>query len=250
VGTRIAGELARRFRGRPVEPGVIRLRYRGAAGQSFGAFCVEGLHLRLEGEANDYVGNGMSGGEIAPLPSQAFASRPEGQVIAGNTILYGATGGRVFIAGRVGERFGVRNSGALAVVEGVGDHACEYMTGGAVAVLGPFGRNLGAGMSGGLAYVFDPEERLSRRTNPEMVAISAEVPAGDEAWLREGLERHVEATGSPLAERLLAAWSESRFLFRRVAPRGATEARPAAWPAVEAFARAEKDALPLPAAGA
>ncbi|PYQ21848.1 MAG: glutamate synthase large subunit, partial [Acidobacteria bacterium] len=171
VGTRIAGELARRFRGRPVEPGVIRVRYRGAAGQSFGAFCVEGLHLRLEGEANDYLGKGMSGGEIALLPSQAFASRAEGQVIAGNTILYGATGGRAFIAGRVGERFAVRNSGALAVVEGVGDHACEYMTAGAVVVLGPFGRNFGAGMSGGLAYVFDPEERLSRRTNPEMVAV-------------------------------------------------------------------------------
>jgi glutamate synthase domain-containing protein 2/glutamate synthase domain-containing protein 1 len=116
VGTRIAGELARRFRGRPVEPGVIRLRYRGAAGQSFGAFCVEGLSLRLEGEANDYVGKGMSGGEIALFPGPAFASRAEGQVIAGNTILYGATGGRVFIAGRVGERFAVRNSGALAVV--------------------------------------------------------------------------------------------------------------------------------------
>src|SRR3989442_15847370 len=123
------------------------------------------------------------------------------------------------------------------------------MTGGAVVVLGPFGRTLGAGMSGGLAYVFDPEERLSRRTNPEMVAV-AEVPAGDEAWLREALERHEEATGSPLAERLLAGWSESRFLFRRVAPRGATEARPAAWPAVEALARAEEDALTLPAAGA
>ena len=250
VGTRIAGELARRFRGRPVEPGVIRLRYRGAAGQSFGAFCVEGLSLRLEGEANDYVAKGMSGGEIALFPSQAFASRAEGQVIAGNTILYGATGGRVFIAGRVGERFAVRNSGALAVVEGVGDHACEYMTGGAVVVLGPFGRNFGAGMSGGLAYVFDPEVLLARHANPEMVSVSAEVPAEDQAWLGEALERHLRATGSPLAGRLLADWSDSHSLFRRVAPRRATEARPAAWPALEVLGREDEDTLARPAAGA
>jgi len=117
-------------------------------------------------------------------------------------------------------------------------------------VLGPFGRNLGAGMSGGLAYVFDPEVLLARRVNPEMVAVSAEVPAADEAWLREALERHLRATGSSLAERLLAAWSESRFLFRRVAPRGATLAPPEAWPAVEALGRGEEDALVLPAAGA
>ncbi|HSB62342.1 MAG TPA: glutamate synthase central domain-containing protein, partial [Vicinamibacteria bacterium] len=169
VGARIAGELARRFRGRPLEPGTIRLRFSGAAGQGFGAFCVDGLHLSLEGEANDSVGKGMSGGEIAVLPSRPFAPRAGGQVIAGDSILFGATGGRAFVAGRVGDRFAVRNRGALAVVEGVGDHACEHMAAGAVVVLGPFGRNLGAGMSGGLAYVLDPEELLARRASPEAV---------------------------------------------------------------------------------
>ena len=250
VGARIAGELARRFRGRALEPGTIRLHYCGAAGQSFGAFCVAGLHLRLEGEANDSVGKGMSGGEIAILPSRSFASRAAGQVIAGSSILLGATGGRVFVAGRVGERFAVRNSGALAVVEGVGDHACEYMTAGAVVVLGPFGRNLGAGMSGGLAYVLDPEELLARRTNPEAVAVEARVPAEDEAWLREAVERHRDATGSPLAATLLAAWPESRSHFRRLAPRGAAAARPAGWPRTEAPAPLAEDGLARPAAGA
>jgi glutamate synthase domain-containing protein 3 len=230
VGARIAGELTQRFKGRPLGEQTIRLHFRGAAGQSFGAFCVDGLHLRLEGEANDTLGKGMSGGEIALFPSRAFAARSEGEVIAGNTILYGATGGRAFIAGRVGERFAVRNSGALAVVEGVGDHACEYMTGGAVVVLGPFGRNIGAGMSGGLAYVFDPDELLARRTNRDMVTVESELPAEDESWLREAVLRHAEATGSTLAERLLASWSEARASFRRVAPKGAPAARPAAWP--------------------
>ncbi len=245
VGVLIAGELTRRFRGRPLAEETIRLQLRGAAGRSFGAFCVDGLHLRLEGEANDDLGKGMSGGEITLFPSRAFASRAEGEVIAGNSILYGATGGRAFIAGRVGERFAARNRGALAVVEGVGDHACEGMTGGAVVVLGPFGRHFGAGMSGGLAYVFDPEERLARHTSLEMVTIETEAPAEDEAWLREAIERHAEATGSALAERLLATWGDARACFRRVAPKGAPAARPAAWPArfVRAAAEAEVASL-------
>src|SRR5262249_24130882 len=156
VGARIAGELS----GRPREaahPVRIDLAFRGSAGQSFGAFCVDRLRLALEGGANDYVAKGMSGGGVVIYPR---AGAPPQQVLGGNTILYGATGGRLFLAGGVGERFGVRNSGALAVVEGTGDHACEYMTGGAVVILGPTGRNFGAGMSGGLAYVFDPEALL------------------------------------------------------------------------------------------
>jgi glutamate synthase domain-containing protein 1/glutamate synthase domain-containing protein 3/glutamate synthase domain-containing protein 2 len=230
VGARIVGELTQRFRGRPLAEETIRLQFRGAAGQGFGAFCGDGLHLRLEGEANDGLGKGMSGGEITLFPSRAFASRAEGEVIAGNTILCGATGGRAFIAGRVGERFAARNRGALSVVEGVGDHACERMAGGAVVVLGPFGRNFGAGMSGGLAYVFDPEERLARRANLETVTVEAGVPAEDEAWLHEAVLRHAEATGSALAARLLTTWSEARPCFRRVAPKSAPAARPAAWP--------------------
>jgi glutamate synthase domain-containing protein 3/glutamate synthase domain-containing protein 2 len=241
VGGRIVGELTQRFRGRPLAEETIRLQFRGAAGQSFGAFCGDGLHLRLEGEANDDLGKGMSGGEIDLFPSRAFAGRAEGEVIAGNRILSGAAGGRVFIAGRVGERFAVRNHGALSVVEGVGDHACAHMTGGAVVVLGPCGRNFGAGMSGGLAYVFDPEERLARRTNLERVTVEAAVPAEDEAWLHEAVLRHAEATGSALAARLLATWSEARSCFRRVAAKSAPAARPAAWPPkfVPAAAEAE-----------
>jgi glutamate synthase domain-containing protein 2/glutamate synthase domain-containing protein 1/glutamate synthase domain-containing protein 3 len=225
VGARIAGELS----GRPREaahPVRLDLAYRGSAGQSFGAFCVERMRLVLEGEANDYVGKGMSGGEILIAPRAG--SLPD-QVLAGNTVLYGATGGRLFLAGRVGERFAVRNSGALAVVEGTGDHACEYMTGGAVLILGPTGRNFGAGMSGGLAYVFDPDALLERRHNPELVVLGA-VPEEEQAWLRQGVEKHLRATGSARARRMIDEWSALLPLFRRVSPRSApAQSRPAAW---------------------
>jgi len=231
VGARVAGELARRLPGPTLAPGSVRLRFRGVAGQSFGAFCVEGMQLRLEGEANDFVGKGMCGGELALLPART-CSEPS-PVIAGNTLLYGATGGRVFVAGRVGERFAVRNSGALAVVEGVGDHACEYMTGGAVVILGSFGRNLGAGMSGGLVYLFDPGRLLPRRLNPEMVAVAASLSAVDTAWIHEALKRHLAATGSRLALRLLDSWNDTLGRFQRLAPRGAESSRPQAWPVAD-----------------
>jgi glutamate synthase domain-containing protein 3 len=222
VGARIAGELTRRYRGRLAMPeDTLELSYRGSAGQSFGAFCIEGMRLELTGEANDFVGKGMSGGEIVVRPG------PGGRtvdVIAGNTLLYGATGGRAFIAGRVGERFAVRNSGAVAVVEGTGDHACEYMTAGAVVILGPTGRNVGAGMSGGLAYVLDEDGLLQRRHNPEMVALFSALTPEEEAWLRDAIVMHAEATGSSHARELLGSWSERFPSFRRLSPRAALDA--------------------------
>jgi glutamate synthase domain-containing protein 2/glutamate synthase domain-containing protein 1/glutamate synthase domain-containing protein 3 len=213
VGAAVAGELARRYVDRPVPPGTVRLRYRGSAGQSFGAFCAPGMQLVLEGEANDGLGKGMSGGEIVVRPA-----RPDlFGVVAGNAILYGATGGAVFLAGRVGERFAVRNSGALAVVEGAGDHACEYMTAGAAVILGEVGRNFGAGMTGGVAFVLDEEAALQARLNPDSVAAEALGPPADE-WLRLVVQRHADLTASPRARALLARWSEHRHRFVQVTP--------------------------------
>ena len=210
VGARIAGELARRR-------AEVRLSFHGAAGQSFGAFAVDGMRLVLDGEANDYVGKGMSGGEVI------VRNKNTCHVIAGNTILYGATGGRAFIAGRVGERFAVRNSGAFAVVEGTGDHPCEYMTAGAVVILGPTGRNVGAGMSGGALYVFDPDRQLVNRINPESVRIDSLL--ADEGWLYDAIALHAEETGSAHADGLLKNWSASRLLFRSISPCGQPVAR-------------------------
>ena len=229
VGARIAGELARRFRGQGVPAGTLRLVYRGAAGQSFGAFCVDGMTLVLEGEANDYVGKGMSGGRIVVRPRAASARAGE-QVIAGNTILYGATGGTAFLAGRVGERFAVRNSGAVAVVEGTGDHACEYMTAGAAVILGPTGRNLGAGMSSGAVFVLDAEGLVARRHNPDWVTLERRLSEEEVAWVREAVVAHLSATGSGRARALLEDWPATRRLFVRVLPTGA--AARAALPAI------------------
>ena len=230
VGARVAGEVARLLRGRRLSEGTLKLHFRGAAGQSFGAFAVTGMSLTLEGEANDYVGKGLSGGEIIIHPRPTGRPRALNQVIAGNTLLYGATSGRLFAAGRVGERFGVRLSGAVAVVEGVGDHACEYMTAGTVLILGPVGQNLGAGMSGGLAYVHDPDGTAGSRINEEMVSIDALLSADDERWLKEACRRHWEATASPRAETLLQEWAVSMRAFRKVTPRGLASVRPVPWP--------------------
>ncbi len=175
------------------------------------------MHLSLEGEANDYVGKGMSGGEVAIRPPKS-APFTTPQAIAGNTILYGATGGALFVAGKAGERFGVRNSGAMAVVEGVGDHGCEYMTGGTVVVLGPTGRNFGAGMTNGLAYVFDTDGELASKINDESVSLASIVP-GEDGQLRELIERHHALTGSRQAENLLHAWNAALPSFWRVIPK-------------------------------
>jgi glutamate synthase (NADPH/NADH) large chain/glutamate synthase (ferredoxin) len=216
VGARIAGELARPGATDSL-PSTIVLRFQGEAGQSFGAFCVEGMRLSLSGEANDHVGKGMSGGQIAIAPAGAFPRPSAGSILAGNAVLYGATGGSLFVAGRVGERFAVRNSGALAVVEGVGDHGCEYMTAGRVAVLGPIGRNFGAGMSGGVAYLLDVDD-CSARVNAEMVWIQEPGPF-DVRELRRMVEMHRDATGSERGAEILENWQAFLPQFRKVVPR-------------------------------
>ncbi len=190
----------------------------GSAGQSFGAFLASGVDLRLIGEANDHVGKGMSGGRIVISPPDDDVGDAH---LAGNAVLYGATGGELFVAGRVGERFAVRNSGAVAVVEGMGEHGCEYMTGGLVVVLGPFGMNLGAGMTGGAIYVRDPDGALPAMLNPQLVWITRPVPEErDEVRRLVGL--HASLTGSERAARILEMWAADRRILWRVVPRDAT----------------------------
>ena len=211
VGARLGVEIGRRFGAGP-PPGRVRARLEGSAGQSLGAFLAAGVELEVVGEANDYVGKGMSGGRIVVVPPCHDAGDP---VLLGNAALYGATGGELFSSGRAGERFAVRNSGATTVVEGVGDHACEYMTGGRVVVLGEVGLNAGAGMSGGELYVLDAAGRLPLRLNTELVV--AERYAGEE--LRALLEAHVRHTGSGRAVAILERWHDAEQLFWRVLPR-------------------------------
>ncbi len=215
VGTMLGAEVTRCSGGSGLPDGTIDVTLTGSAGQSLGAFLPRGITLRLVGDANDYVGKGLSGGRVVvrPHPSATFAA--EDNVIAGNTLLYGATGGALFVRGRVGERFCVRNSGATAVVEGVGDHACEYMTGGRVAILGSTGRNVAAGMSGGVAYVLDLDERL---VNREMVELEG-LAEGDVETLRQMLSDHLAETGSAVAEGLLADWPPVVARFTKVMPR-------------------------------
>ncbi len=218
VGTLLGSEISRRHGGAGLEPGTIDLTFHGSAGQSFGAFVPRGVTMRLIGDANDYFGKGLCGGQLIVLPPPASPFAAEEQIIAGNVILYGATAGEVFIRGQVGERFCVRNSGATAVVEGVGDHGCEYMTGGRVLVLGPTGRNFGAGMSGGIAYVYDPERTFTDRFNPDMVDAEP-LDHDDRVWVGEMIERHLEETGSMLAVRLLASWASTVSDMVKVMPR-------------------------------
>jgi len=218
VGARVAGAIALTQKKGSKREGEVVANFKGSAGQSFGAFLVDGMRLSLEGEANDYVGKGMSGGVIAIRPPREAPFR-EPQVIAGNTILYGATGGELYLAGRAGERFAVRNSGAVAVVEGVGDHGCEYMTGGVVAVLGPTGRNFGAGMTNGIAYVYDPAGEFDGRINGESVLVERGLTADDANKLRELIERHVALTGSEHAKSLLADWDNTVANTWKVIPR-------------------------------
>lgn len=220
VGASLAGEIARRY-GNVGLPGVsVTCTFYGAAGQSFGAFCVQGMRLFLHGEANDYVGKGMTGGQIVIAPPIGVPFQTQENVLIGNTVLYGATGGQLFAAGRAGERFAVRNSGALAIVEGVGDHACEYMTGGMVVVLGETGRNFGAGMSSGVAYVLDREHVFSRRYNPDLVELERINDSREYEALYDMIQTHARKTHSQYATRLLENWEYLRDLFWRVQPRG------------------------------
>jgi glutamate synthase (NADPH) large chain len=231
VGAMLSGEVARRFGHDGLADDTIHVKLSGTAGQSFGAFLARGITFELEGDANDYVGKGLSGGRIVIRPPQAFSGVPEENIIVGNTVLYGAIEGEVFFRGVAGERFAVRNSGVTAVVEGVGDHGCEYMTGGTVVVLGETGANFAAGMSGGIAYVLDESGSFERRCNRAMVSLERVLPeaeqpkeeprhldTADEPLLRSLLERHFRLTGSTVAKRVLDNWKATMPKFVKVYP--------------------------------
>jgi glutamate synthase (NADPH/NADH) large chain len=215
--TMLSSHIARKHGLDGLPDGTIRIHFTGSAGQSFGAFLANGLDLVLEGDANDYFGKGMSGGRISVYPPEGADFPAENNIIVGNTCLYGATAGEVYIRGMAGERFAVRNSGAVAVVEGVGDHGCEYMTGGRVIVLGPTGRNFAAGMSGGIAYVMDPDQTFARRVNKEMVELEQLTPE-DLSFVRSMVHRHYERTTSALAWRVLSGWKKESRRFVKVMP--------------------------------
>ncbi len=218
VGTMLGHELTSRYGGEGLPEGTIDITLEGSAGQSFGAFVPKGISLRLIGDANDFVGKGLSGGTIVVKPFDSAPFIAEENIIAGNVILYGATRGNLFIRGVVGERFAVRNSGAIAVVEGVGDHGCEYMTGGRVVVIGDTGRNFGAGMSGGEAYIWDPKRTFASKVNGEMVDLDP-LEEDDRQWLKSTLLRHLEETGSTVAASILANFNAEVEKFVKVFPR-------------------------------
>ncbi len=220
VGTMLSGVIAKRYGEKGLPDGTICLQFKGSAGQSFGAFAVRGLELRLEGETNDYFGKGLSGGRISIMPPKRRRTdfMAEDNIIAGNTGLYGATSGELFVNGRVGERFAVRNSGAIAVVEGTGDHCCEYMTGGRVVVLGKTGRNFAAGMSGGIAYVYDPDHTFDYFCNMDMVELGLVEDAVGRKELLELIRQHYLHTGSELAGRMLDNWQRYCDDFIQVMP--------------------------------
>ena len=233
TGATLSGEIARRYGNAGLPEGTIDLTFYGSAGQSFGAFLIRGVRMTLIGEANDYVGKGMGGGEIVVRPPDDARFAWSENVIMGNTVLYGATGGYLFAAGRAGERFAVRNSGAQAVIEGVGDHGCEYMTGGVVVVLGPTGRNFGAGMTGGIAFVLDEERVFHLHYNPQLVRIDPLERPEDIETVRRLIRRHLERTGSPKARQVLENWDRYQGLFWRVMPKEAVAQIEAALEATE-----------------
>ena len=218
VGAMLSGAVAARYGKAGLPSETISIKFKGSAGQSFGAFLAHGISFRLEGEANDYLGKGLSGGMISVRPPVRSDFEAEKNTIAGNTILYGATGGEVYINGRAGERFAVRNSGAIAVVEGVGDHCCEYMTGGRVVVLGETGRNFAAGMSGGLAYVWDRDGKFDYFCNMEMVELSLLEDSASRKEVHELVRQHYLYTGSPLARTMLDDWNRYADEFIQVTP--------------------------------
>ncbi|SMF32765.1 glutamate synthase large subunit [Pseudobacteriovorax antillogorgiicola] len=221
VGTIVSSEISRRHGAKGLPRHLIRLHFKGSAGQSFMAFGAKGVFAKVEGEVNDYCGKGLSGADIVVVPPSQSSPEIESQIICGNTTLYGATSGRMNVLGRAGERFAVRNSGAIAVVEGAGDHCCEYMTGGRVVVLGSTGRNFGAGMSGGIAYVYDQTGEFSARVNPEMVSLEQVSSKEDRTELYHLIKSHLDATGSRKARRILDDWDNELSKFVRVIP-GAT----------------------------
>ncbi|MGI9395728.1 MAG: glutamate synthase large subunit, partial [Boseongicola sp.] len=220
IGTRTSSHIVRRFgMGNNFQPDHLSIKLQGSAGQSLGAFAAPGLRLEVSGDANDYVGKGLSGGTIVVRPPMASPLVASDNVIIGNTVLYGATDGHLFAAGRAGERFAVRNSGATVVVEGCGSNGCEYMTGGTAVILGEIGPNFGAGMTGGMAYLYDPDTSSVGLINLETLVV---VPVADGHYMTqlEGLlERHLEETGSNKAAALLQHWSDERQNFIQVCPK-------------------------------
>jgi glutamate synthase domain-containing protein 3 len=219
VGTMLSHEIAKRWGDEMLPDDSIHVKFNGSAGQSFGAFLAQGVTLELEGDANDYVGKGLSGGRVIVYPPKISTFKPEENIIAGNVVLYGATSGSAFFRGRVAERFAVRNSGARAVVEGCGDHGCEYMTGGRVAVLGPTGWNFAAGMSGGIAYVWDPEDRFPVLCNLGTVDLERMEKPQDVSELLDLIKQHRRFTGSTLADRILQQWPDVTAQFVKVMPK-------------------------------
>ena len=217
VGTIVGNEITLRHGAEGLPEGTVRLKFNGSAGQSFGAFIPKGMSLELCGDANDYLGKGLSGGSIVVYPPAGSPFKAEENIIAGNVALYGATSGSAYIRGVAGERFCVRNSGANAVVEGVGDHGCEYMTGGTALVLGKTGRNFAAGMSGGVAYVFDEHGDFASRCNTEIVALET-LDQQDKATLKAMIEQHEQLTGSARAAIILINWKVYADRFVKVMP--------------------------------
>ena len=218
VGAMLSGYITKKYPNEKLEHDTLNINFTGSAGQSFGAFLTKGITFNLEGDANDYLGKGLSGGKITLIPPKNAIFKPEENIIAGNTILYGATSGEIYINGQVGERFCVRNSGAKAVVEGVGDHCCEYMTGGRVVVLGPVGTNFAAGMSGGIAYVWNPDRNFDFYCNMDLVELTLVDNEEDNHELRKLIEAHYEHTSSPLASSLLSDWQNHVKEFIKVTP--------------------------------
>ncbi len=236
VGTQVGSEITRRCGPEGLPEDTIRLRFHGSAGQSFGAFIPRGLTLELEGDSNDYIGKGLSGGKIIVYPPEGSTFVPEENIIIGNVAFYGATSGEAYIHGMAGERFCVRNSGMVAVVEGVGDHGCEYMTGGRVVVLGKTGRNFAAGMSGGIAYVFDWEDNFRQKCNLEMVELEAVEDEAESANVHAMIQTHAESTGSLFAHQILANWEEGLRRLKRVIPKDYKRM-------LQAFQQVEQDGL-------
>jgi glutamate synthase (ferredoxin) len=218
VGTLLGYEITTRYGGEGLPDDTIRVHFTGSAGQSFGAFLPRGVTMTLEGDANDYVGKGLSGGKIIIYPPRHSTFVAEDNILIGNVVLYGATTGEAYFRGIGGERFAVRNSGTNTVVEGVGDHGCEYMTGGRVVVIGPTGRNFAAGMSGGIAYVLDGDGKFRSRCNLGMVELEA-LNSDDVQTIHELLKRHIGYTQSAVAKKLLANWNNAQARFVKVMPR-------------------------------
>jgi glutamate synthase (ferredoxin) len=219
VGTMLGSEVTRRYGAAGLPDDTIKIAFTGSAGQSFGAFIPRGITMTLVGDANDGFGKGLSGGKMIAYPPKRSTFRSEDNIIVGNVAFYGATSGEAYVRGVAGERFCVRNSGAHVVVEGVGDHGCEYMTGGRVVVLGRTGRNFAAGMSGGIAYVLDREGQFQARCNREMVDLEPLIEADDIDYVRVAIMKHATLTGSRYAESILANWSPMQRKFFKIMPR-------------------------------